>query len=1746
MASTHPAAMLCIIIAACTTSVVLADTTRGTSNPNLFLDSPHSSDSPPSYTTKPPSDSVLNSQPRFTSTFRPYTRPSIRRNPPSAPRNSSHSIGPSNTTLNSRRNSFSFPNSSSPSNSSEHTHSNSSSTANVTTASDERSSQANYTVKPQPEHWIAGVNPQKKKDLLRWLVDGCWGKYWTENKLGNTGRCSVADEKPPEYPGFDGWYNNIAHPELGAVDTPLLRHVPVSYEDGVYKPSGGKRPNPLDLSEALMEGNISSMSKTGRTAFMVFFGQQVVEEILDAQRPACPPEYFNIPIPKGHPYRLTAPRHSEMPFLRTRYDMRSGYSPNNPRQQLNEITPYIDGGLVYGTSKAWSDLLRREVDGSDWKLAPDGRLASTADGLFPAYNIKNQLPLANPPPPFYHDRFIENHETLPVSRFFKLGNPRGNENAFLLSFGILWFRWHNAIAAQIHDSMPSWDSERVFSEARKWVIATQQHIIVNDWLPQFLGEKLPKYEGYDPHVDPQIEQPFQSAAMRFGHTLVPKGVYLRDYGRNGCSNNLKGWKSSFVRTCNIYWRPQEPILSNYSSNEFMDIDRLLMGMALQLAEHEDNRIVEDLRGRVFGPLEFSRRDLMALNIQRARDHGLPDYNTIRQFYGLKKVTSFDFFIENTTIDEKIIPKMKKLYNNSLDDIDLWVGGLLETSNGPGELFRKIISNQFRRIRDGDRFWYANLNNGLFTKEEVRRIEKITIYDIVMTVTKMGLGDIQLNPFMAPENENELHSSCHDQLNNGQCWNVSSEKWRTCFYLPPIDDSLIEKCKQPQTYDYFWGSETAFAMTYTGLGIIIVGLITLLILMINWKEQLESKKQLKISGRVRESFSDLEANTPFSVEEWIGRKEPSRRVVLMLNSAKKQVQILSQKGSLLRFMDVAHSSHLEIFVVNGSPHIMLRVSHEYDLVVKFDSEFQRENFLQLLDIFADEIKISLQRVSIRLKAALHLAVTRADRQKRLEMFFRVVFSQAFNIDSSEEILNLDSTEAREVIYTELTVSEFADALSMKPESEFVYKMFALVDKDKNGYISFREFVDILIIFAKGTADEKAKLMFDMYDINGLGRLTREDFMNMIKSLMDTVNAELEEEQIQNVIYSMMLSAGLSDKEALDIEDFQKLLVDYKDNIGYAGLSFAGLPPQSQMPMQAQTRRMSSIEMAHMTIKSMYREDNETDISIKEPGADESTQEKPGHSPPLRVTTVNQTAKTCLPLKRFVEIHARIIFWTVLFTLTLLGIFAERFYYYSIEREHAGLRAITGYGVPVTRGAASAMMFAYSTILLTMCRNTITHLRETFLVEYIPFDSAIFLHKYIALWAFFFTALHILGHSFNFYHIATQTSDDLTCLFRNFFHATHQIPKFHYWCWETITGLTGVLLTVVVAIMGIFSVPLAREKLYSAFWMAHSLHPLLFILMILHGIGRLVQEPYFHYFFLVPCILFTLDRIVTFRRKKVEIPVLKAELLPSNVTMLEFKRPTNFEYRSGQWVRIACPAISESEFHPFTLSSAPHEPNLTVHIRAIGPWTVLLRQIYDPDILRTQHLPKIYLDGPYGAGHQDWYQFEVSVLIGGGIGVTPFASILKDIVFRSNVKLQTVCKKVYFLWITRTQKQFEWFVDIIKDLEAIDKTNTVSVHIFVTQFYHKFDLRTILLYICERHFQRVCSRSLFTGLMAVTHFGRPNFEEFFASLQELHSKTGTVGVFSCGSPLLTTAVDKACLLINKNTVTGPILRHHTKNF
>lgn len=105
--------------------------------------------------------------------------------------------------------------------------------------------------------------------------------------------------------------------------------------------------------------------------------------------------------------------------------------------------------------------------------------------------------------------------------------------------------------------------------------------------------------------------------------------------------------------------------------------------------------------------------------------------------------------------------------------------------------------------------------------------------------------------------------------------------------------------------------------------------------------------------------------------------------------------------------------------------------------------------------------------------------------------------------------------------------------------------------------------------------------------------------------------------------------------------------------------------------------------------------------------------------------------------------------------------------------------------------------------------------------------------------------------------------------------------------------------------------------------------------------------------------------------------------------------------------------------------------------------------------------------------------------------------------------------------------------------------IDVHIFVTQYFDTFDLRTMMLYICEKHFQKYFKRSIFTGLRAKNHFGRPDFQQIFRYVRSKHPRMSKVGVFSCGPPALTNSIGDACAAVNQ-TRQLPNFLHFYENF
>ncbi len=139
------------------------------------------------------------------------------------------------------------------------------------------------------------------------------------------------------------------------------------------------------------------------------------------------------------------------------------------------------------------------------------------------------------------------------------------------------------------------------------------------------------------------------------------------------------------------------------------IDSILKYAASSQAQEVDTQIVESLRNFLFGLPGQGGLDLASLNIQRGRDHGLADYNATREAYGLERVRSFD----EITSDVDLQQQLQSLYG-SVDNIDLWVGLLAEDhvpGSSVGMTSQTILVDQFRRLRDGDRFWYQNIFSG---------------------------------------------------------------------------------------------------------------------------------------------------------------------------------------------------------------------------------------------------------------------------------------------------------------------------------------------------------------------------------------------------------------------------------------------------------------------------------------------------------------------------------------------------------------------------------------------------------------------------------------------------------------------------------------------------------------------------------------------------------------------------------------------------------------------------------------------------------------------------------------------------------------------------------------------------------------------------------------------------------------------------------------------------------------------------
>ena len=739
------------------------------------------------------------------------------------------------------------------------------------------------------------------------------------------------------------------------------------------------------------------------------------------------------------------------------------------------------------------------------------------------------------------------------------------------------------------------------------------------------------------------------------------------------------------------------------------------------------------------------------------------------------------------------------------------------------------------------------------------------------------------------------------------------------------------------------------------------------------------------------------------------KENLRQVIVKFGPGRHIKTYFSD--NVVRDINLCHQTQLTIQrPVDDQLHLAIKIPREYDVVLLCKRALDRTIFLDKLQSFLTDIGVgcTIEEPQKIMESAVY---TKKDRQQLIEDFFKSLFSEG------KSCLMDDSREKWwEILEYELTREEFADAMSLRKDSLFVEQMFQLVDQEGNGLISVRKFVDVIIfIFTKGSVNDKLSRMFDSYDINRKGELDNNEIKKLLNAILEIVSTPVSsnhtlDENIQQMLHS---SCDFENKQTFTIEDLHSLLRDNNVELPVLDLNAAdtlgieGDESSTSEILSTHPHCMNTQHALNTVIKAYGRR-------AKEESHSNDTESVPILDIPIQERKLSSFGRRVTILLRWMENYRLQIFYLTLFELVTVAIFVERAYYYSVEREHAGLRRITGHFMTIARGSSSVMMFTYSVLLLTMSRNFITYLRDTILNQYLPFDSYILFHKIVALEAIFFTFVHIIAHGINFHYISAQPPDDLTCIFPEVYHSSHTLPRFSYWLFLTMSGFSGFILFLVTTIMLAFSIPYMRRHASQAFWYTHRLYIIFYILSFLHGSGRLVQDPLFGNFFLGPGIIYAIDLLISCSRKKHTVCIMSANVLPSKVVSVHLKRPVSFSYEAGQWLKVASAGHNPGEYHSFTITSAPHEEYLSLHIRAVGPWTYNFLDHCNHAHLCEKPYPKLFIDGPFGEGHQDWFRYEVAILVGGGIGVTPFASILKELVHRFNIGARVECRKVSIVY------------------------------------------------------------------------------------------------------------------------------------
>ncbi|KAI3991889.1 hypothetical protein MKX01_012834 [Papaver californicum] len=664
------------------------------------------------------------------------------------------------------------------------------------------------------------------------------------------------------------------------------------------------------------------------------------------------------------------------------------------------------------------------------------------------------------------------------------------------------------------------------------------------------------------------------------------------------------------------------------------------------------------------------------------------------------------------------------------------------------------------------------------------------------------------------------------------------------------------------------------------------------------------------------------------------------------------------------------------------------------------------------------------------------------------------------------------------------SQFAECIGMNKQSnEFAFELFDALSRRRKittNSINKDEFKEFWEQISAKDFNSRLRIFFDMVDKDANGRLDVDEVRQIIKysasaNKLSNINVRAQE-------YASMIMEELDDQK-----------------LGYIMID----------KLEALFRRQES------KVQSQREEHKQTK----------------DNSPISEV--LNR-------IKHFLLDNWQRIWVFALWIGIMIGLFTYKF----VQYRNKAVYDIMGYCVCTAKGSAETLKFNMALILLPVCRNTITWLRnKTKLGAFVPFDNSITFHKVIAIGIGIGVAVHALAH--------------LTCDFPRLLHTTKQEyepmkpyfgenqPENYWWFLNGVEGVTGIIMVVLMAVAFTLATPklrLKKDSGFNMFWYSHHLFVIVYTLLIVHGIKTYLSKEWYTkstwMYLAVPITLYTCERLLrSFRSRVKSVKILEFNEYP-DVMAIHMSKPDGFEYKSGEYMFVKCPAVSPFEWHPFSITSSPAEDRLSVHIRAVGDWTKELKAILSEASKEGKSLPveatggsntqfpRVIIDGPYGAPAQDYKEFEVVLLVGLGIGATPMISIIKDIV--NNMKPNDLeggkstidrnnfkTKRAYFYWVTNDQGSFEWFKDVMDEVAKMDINGVIELHNHCTSIFEEDDARSALIASLQSLNHAKTGIDIVSGTHVKSYFGRPDWHDIYKTIAHNHSGE-SVGVFYCGAP------------------------------